>query len=328
MLKRRPEYFAVFALSAVLAVAAASFTAIALGTGTPALSGIEKQNAAGIVSRASDLAGIDQEEKVAAQMCVRYGKVSTGDYVLSVLTSPEYLLKSADDGQFAKDLCSIVYGSSNDTEIAAITQELSNSNRMAVINDAISKVDSKYAVTGDMRKGAGSVITGFSIDKGLENDDEYIEVDFWFIGYQSEQQARKIIDTLTVMESKILTFDTYQVRVPEDLRRISGVDENPAVYRTGNASLRLYVSRLPSNDMTLTDFVRAQGGSDIETDMEINGIPVASYRLVEAIDGTFHSTLNYVLEGGDGFTTLKFRLDGITAEAEAEEILETLAEYP
>ncbi len=173
MLKRRPEYFAVFALSAVAAIGTACFTAIALGTGNPALSGAGGQNAAGIVSRASDLIGVDQEKKASAHMCVRYGTVSAGDYVLSVMTSPDYLIKSTDDEQFAKDLCSIVYGAPNDAEVSGIKQELANSNRMTVINNTVSKADSKYAVSGDTGNGPGCVITGFNINKGLDADDEY-----------------------------------------------------------------------------------------------------------------------------------------------------------
>ena len=81
----------------------------------------------------------------------------------------------------------------------------------------------------------------------LENDDEYIEVDFWFIGYQAEEEARKIISTLTVVESETLSLGGYQVRIPEDFSLVSDTDANPAVYESGNASLRLYVSRFPAD---------------------------------------------------------------------------------
>ena len=92
MLRRRPEYFAVFALSAVAAIGTAVFTGIALDSGTPALSGSRKQDAAQIVYRASDLAGVKSEEKVTAEMRVRYGSYSAGDFVLSAMTSPDYLI--------------------------------------------------------------------------------------------------------------------------------------------------------------------------------------------------------------------------------------------
>ena len=162
----------------------------------------------------------------------------------------------------------------------------------------------------------------------FESKDEYIEVDFWFIGYQSEAQAKEIINTLAVIESDDLTLSAHRIRLPKDFALVSAADANPAVYESGNMSLGLYISRFPAAQTSLADFVRAQArrknGSNVETDAEINGIPVASYYAVEAIDGAFHSTLTCVLEDGGGFTALTFRLDGITAEAEAANILNTL----
>ncbi|MBR3570086.1 MAG: hypothetical protein IKN96_04700 [Oscillibacter sp.] len=158
----------------------------------------------------------------------------------------------------------------------------------------------------------------------FENDDEYIELDFWLIGYQAEEEMRKIVNSLTVVESEILSFGGYQIRIPKDMSLVSGAGANPAVYRNETSSLFLYVSRFPANETTLTDFVRDKGGSDIETDAEINGIPVAFYRAMEPFDGAFRNTLTCVLDDGAGFTALTFRLDGITAEAEAEKILSTL----
>ena len=162
----------------------------------------------------------------------------------------------------------------------------------------------------------------------FQTDDEYIELDFWFIGVQAEQDTKKIMDSLMILENKILPVGAYQIRLSEDWTLLSGADDNPAVYRSGNASLYLYVNRFPANGATLTDFARGQGGSDIETDEEINGIPVAFYRSVQAFDKTFHSALTCVLEDGGDFTTLTFRLDGITAEEEAETILATLSKRP
>ena len=122
MLKRRPEYFAVFALSAVAAIGTAVLTGITLDTGTPVLSGERGQDSAKIVSRASDLIGLSSQENKAAQMRVRTGSYSAGDYVLSVMTSPDYLIKSPDDARFAKDLCNVVYGNTAETAVAGITQ--------------------------------------------------------------------------------------------------------------------------------------------------------------------------------------------------------------
>ena len=166
----------------------------------------------------------------------------------------------------------------------------------------------------------------------FENGDEYIEIDFWFIGYHAENEMQEIIDSLTLIESDPLPLGAYRIELPKDFARVSDEGANPSVYANGSESLRLYVSRFPAAELSLTDFVRSEvlrkGGSDVETDAEINGVSVASYRSVEALDGLYHSMITYVLDDGDGFTALAFRLDGITAETEATAILNTLSEYP
>ena len=124
MLKRRPEYFVVFTLSAIAAVGSVCLMAAGLGSGTPSLSGSKRQDASNIVYRASDLINVSSEDKVAAEMRVRYGSYSAGDYVLSVMTSPDYLVKSPDDEQFAKDLSNVVYGNEVDSVIEGIRNDL------------------------------------------------------------------------------------------------------------------------------------------------------------------------------------------------------------
>lgn len=172
----------------------------------------------------------------------------------------------------------------------------------------------------------------------LEDGGEYLEIDFWFIGYQAENEAWEIVRSLEKVETTPLTLGAYQIRIPADFTLASGentganpaLNANPAVYENGSASLRLYIRRVPGAGKTLAEFVRETDGSDIETDVEINGIPAAFYRSVEALDGTFRSMLTCVLaEGGPdapaAFAILSFRLDGITAEKEAAAILDTLS---
>ncbi|MBQ7682519.1 MAG: hypothetical protein IJT31_09985 [Oscillibacter sp.] len=176
----------------------------------------------------------------------------------------------------------------------------------------------------------GAFRDGFTY--ALENGDEYIELDFWFIGYHAESEALEIVDSLTIIESDPLPFGAYQILIPKDFTLASGEDANPTVYASGSESLRLYVSRFPAGGMSLSDFARSQavakGGTDIETEAKINGVPVAFYRSIDALDGAFHSMLTAVLDDGGGFTALSFRLDGITAEAETTAILDTLSKQP
>ncbi len=170
----------------------------------------------------------------------------------------------------------------------------------------------------------------------LEDYDEYLEIDFWFVGYLAENQAWEIIDSLTKVENKPLPLGAYRIWIPEDFIAVSDETANPAVYENGSASLRLYVGHFPATGETLSEFVRGRGGSDIETDCEVSGIPAAFYRSVEALDGAYRSVWTCVLAenpsdlSGDvsgGFLTLAFQLDGITAEEEAKIMLDTLETF-
>ena len=169
----------------------------------------------------------------------------------------------------------------------------------------------------------------------FENGDEYIEIDFWFVGYLAEDESWKIISSLTKTGSNCLNLGrdgAYQIWIPDDFTPVAGAAEDTAVYEDGSGSVHLYIRSVPNEKQTLDAYVRSQGGSNIETDAEINGIPAAFYCSVEALDGAYHSVRTCVLaENPDneniptGFITLAFRLDGITSEWEMEGILETLS---
>jgi hypothetical protein len=64
---------------------------------------------------------------------------------------------------------------------------------------------------------------------------------------------------------------------------------------------------------------------EVVTGEKINGIDVAWYRAKETYDGKEYTTLNYLFEDGDQYVEIAFWLDGETAEAEAQEIISTLA---
>ena len=64
---------------------------------------------------------------------------------------------------------------------------------------------------------------------------------------------------------------------------------------------------------------------EVVTGKNINGIDVAWYRARETYDGKEYTTLNYLFDDGDQYVEIAFWLDGETAEAEAQEIISTLA---
>ena len=109
---RRIEYIAVAVLFVVLGVAAAVITALSLDTGISDPDRKTLKTADDIVVRAGSLTSISDDEVRIAKARVEDGLISCGDYVISVMTSPEYLLNGISDEQFANDLCTVIYGES------------------------------------------------------------------------------------------------------------------------------------------------------------------------------------------------------------------------
>ena len=134
MFKRRPEYFAVAVIGGVVAVAASVITALSLDTGINAPGKKTQKSADEIVVRAASLtSGSDEEIKI-AKARVEDGLISCGDYVISVMTSPEYLLQSVSDEKFAKDLCYVVHGDYDAGDFDSITRDLQEHSRAYVID--------------------------------------------------------------------------------------------------------------------------------------------------------------------------------------------------
>ena len=68
--------------------------------------------------------------------------------------------------------------------------------------------------------------------------------------------------------------------------------------------------------------------SELVTDGEINGVPAAWYRTVEAYQNAEFNTLTYILDGGEEYVEICFWLDGDNADAEADAIIRTLSVSP
>ena len=117
MFVRRIEYIAVSALFLVLGVVLAVITAISLDTGISDPDRKTLKTADDMVARAGSLTSLSEDEVKIAKARVEDGLISCGDYVISVMTSPEYLLKGISDEQFASDLCIVIYGEARQNEV-------------------------------------------------------------------------------------------------------------------------------------------------------------------------------------------------------------------
>ena len=117
MYVRRIEYIAAALLFAVLGAVVAVITALSLDTGISDPDRKTLKTADDIVVRAGSLTSISDDEVRIAKARVEDGLISCGDYVISVMTSPEYLLKGISDEQFANDLCTVIYGEAKQNKV-------------------------------------------------------------------------------------------------------------------------------------------------------------------------------------------------------------------
>lgn len=172
MFKRRPEYFAIAAIGGVIAIAASVITAISLDTGIKSPDRKSMKTADDIVVRAAALTYSSEEEVKIAKARVEDGLLSCGDYVISVMTSPEYLLKGVSDNQFAADLCTVIYGETRQDEIDFIMEDLKDHSRVAAIDRAIASEDRELKASGST-SGKGSVISNVSLETSIDSPDQY-----------------------------------------------------------------------------------------------------------------------------------------------------------
>ena len=172
MFVRRPEYFAVAVLGAVLAIAATVIAILSLDTGIqyPGKKALKKSDE--IITRAGALTSSSDKEIRIARARVEDGLISCGDYVISVMTSPEYLLKNVSDDQFAKDLCNVVYGEIRQDEVNYILSDLKDHTRAYSIDRAISS-ESRHLRASGKPASDGSVISDVSLNSTIDSPDRY-----------------------------------------------------------------------------------------------------------------------------------------------------------
>ena len=172
MFVRRPEYFAVAVLGGLLAITASVFTVLSLDTGITEPDRKTMKKADDIVVRAGQLTDSSDEEIRIAKERVEDGLVSCGDYVISVMTSPDYLLTGVSDNRFAEDLCNVIYGEIRQDEVKYILEDLKDHSRIKAIDRAISSEDKKLGAS-ETPSGKGSVISDVSLETTIDSPEKY-----------------------------------------------------------------------------------------------------------------------------------------------------------
>lgn len=171
----------------------------------------------------------------------------------------------------------------------------------------------------------------------LDNGDGYVEVTFWLDGEDAETVAQGMINTLAydnlapvrLGSSPFYVFCSASFHeggmTSEDV-----ADDQVAYWVSDETLLDFDVYQFSKEGLPedLADYVAKEAekysASAVETQALVNGIPVGWYRTVENYDGVDYETLTCAMDAGGEYVEIVFWLDGLTAGAEADAILQSL----
>lgn len=153
-------------------------------------------------------------------------------------------------------------------------------------------------------------------------------------GSSGEQDSTELAEA---QEARVLQLGSsvYTIEIPDSFeegeRTEDDIRDNMVAYLHSPDTLLdfdVYQFSKEGYPEALADFTEQEAGeynaSEIVTDGNINGIDAAWYRAEEIYDGQEYETLTYILDGGDEYVEIVFWLDGDNAQAEADQIMNSL----
>ena len=175
MFKRRLEYLILAFLMAVLAVFFSINMMLRLPGSGLSGRGAQKESSEIIARAASQIYSDDSAKDISdvASDMIEGGVLTTGDYLVSVYTSPMYYMTGRDDQGFASDLCMSVTGEVSDDDVEDILDDLEGMSRMKAIDRMARGERHAFGVSSHLASGTGSVISDVNITSAIASADEY-----------------------------------------------------------------------------------------------------------------------------------------------------------
>ena len=168
----------------------------------------------------------------------------------------------------------------------------------------------------------------------LEDGDEYVEVVFWLDGENAERDARRILNTLSQVETYDLQLgdSPFFLTIPTGYRAGPVTEEEAAddmvgYYYSDSSPLDFDVYQWGKKGYTLEKYAIEEAntyGAERVDYRTINGIDLAFYYSYEESEGEMYTVANYLFEYGDDFMEISFWLDGEIAVKQTDRILSTL----
>ena len=218
-----------------------------------------------------------------------------------------------------------------------VLEEANDYEQVEVIwpRDVINGIDVAWYRATESRDGEDCDTSTYILDDG----DSYVELVFWLADDDDIEKSWQIMETLQKTELKQIQLGTsdFTLTVPADFEQGELTEEDIAydqvAYWYSEASaLDFDVYQFSKDGLpeALADYVvqeasEYEGVSDLTADGEISGIPAAWYRAVEEYEEGEYDTIIFIFDGGDEYVEVVFWLDGLTAGAEADSIIRSIA---
>ena len=171
MLRKRKEYYVLSVAAAfIMTVAIVMFLFAQAQSHGARLSDKDRNTARDIIYSASELTGLDGNVSERVVKLAEGGIMSVSDHVISVMSSPEYLLMSQDNDVFVQDIIKVSGSTSSPSDIKEL---LSKHTGAFVINKVLSDKYRAFGSDSVIRNDKGSSVEGFTVDPGMGSDSDY-----------------------------------------------------------------------------------------------------------------------------------------------------------
>jgi len=201
-------------------------------------------------------------------------------------------------------------------------------------SDVFNDIETAWYWGKRTQDGGARRIAAFFLDSGKS----YVELLFSFADDDSDVGIWDVMNTLDTMQLKEIPVGNsrFTLTVPDDFKQGEISDEDIAddqvAYWYSDETLMdfdIYQFSKEGLSQTLAEYVVEESStypavSELVTDGEINGIPMAWYRAVDECAEGEYDTITYIFENGDEYIDVVFWLDGPTAEDEADYIIHNL----
>lgn len=172
----------------------------------------------------------------------------------------------------------------------------------------------------------------------MDDGDSYVKLVFWLDGDDAEGEVDAIIQSLGTIQTRELRVGTspYFIKVLDsyhsvELTQAQRAENQVACWRSDEVLMDFDIYQFPKDGVAgelsqyvLEEAAKYETTSQIDTEYTINGIRMAWFILNETEDGAQYQIMNCVLDNGDDYVKIAFRMDGVMALEEVNAVIKSI----